>query len=90
MHHPCSNLACPAKIAPNDLKARREDTGLCWLCRRRWQMNGIPTGVYMPSDALRVPYGYKLHRNIMRLYWDASGFPYLFCDNSQIAVPCMT
>ncbi len=53
MHHPCSNLACSAAIAPSDLKARRE-TGLCWLCRRRWQMKGIPTGGYIPSDALRA------------------------------------
>lgn len=54
MHHPCSNLACSAAIAPSDLKARRE-TGLCWLCRRRWQMKGIPTGGHIPSDASGFP-----------------------------------
>jgi hypothetical protein len=66
MHHPCSNLACSAAIAASDLRARRE-TGLSWLCRRRWQMKGIPTGGYIPSDALRVPHGYMLHCNVMRI-----------------------
>lgn len=53
MHHPCSNLACSAAIPRSDLIARRE-TGLCWLCRRRWQMKGIPTGGFIPNDALRT------------------------------------
>ena len=77
MHHPCSNLACSAAIASSVPKARRE-TGLCWRCRRRWQIKGVPTGGYIPNGALRVPHGYKLHRNVMRFCWGASGFPYLF------------
>lgn len=51
--YPCSNQACSAAIPRSDLIARRE-TCLCWLCRRRWQMKGIPTGGYIPSDALRA------------------------------------
>ena len=51
--YPCSNQACSAAIPRSDLIARRE-TGLCWLCRCRWQMKGIPTGGFIPSDALRA------------------------------------
>lgn len=59
--HPCSNQACTAALPRSDLKARRE-TGLCWLCRRRWQMKGLPTGGYIPSDALRA-----IAKQILRL-----------------------
>lgn len=60
MHYPCSNQACSAAIPRSDLKARRQ-TCLCWLCRKRWQMNGIPTGGYIPSDALRAISRQTLH-----------------------------
>jgi len=53
MHHPCSNQSCAAAIPRSDFKARRS-TCLCYLCRLRWQMKGIPTGGYIPGDALRA------------------------------------
>lgn len=50
---PCSNQSCRGSIPRSDLRAKRE-TALCYLCRLRWQVKGIPTGGYIPSDALRV------------------------------------
>ena len=49
MYRPCANQSCFLKVPPP-----YTDIGLCLYCRMNWYEKGIPTGGFIPSDALRA------------------------------------